>query len=81
MCNLHTITKQVYGGMEVLLHTFLTCKCSISLSDHFISDQTLPMPSGQQAGCASEAVQTLEYTENLALTGTKSQLIVHPAVV
>jgi len=69
--------KQAYGGMEILLYSFLTCKCSSSPPD-----QTLPMPGGQQAGCASEAVQTLEYTENLAITGTKSQfLVVHPAVL
>jgi len=40
------------------------------------------MPAGQQAGWPSEAVQTLEYTESLVLTGAKSQfLVVHPAVL
>ena len=82
LCKHHTITKQAYGGKEVLLHSFLTCKCSNSPSDHCIPEMTLHMPAGQQAVWASEAVQTLEYTENLALTGTKTQfLVVHPAVL
>jgi hypothetical protein len=82
LCNHRTVTRQAYGGMEVLLYSFLTCKCSVSPSDHFIPDQRLHMPAGQQAEWASEAVQTLEYTENLALLGTTSQfLVVHSAVL